>query len=185
MSTTVQIPGGEATIREVSEMTVRQRRTVQASFMTTTHIYARLPEELLAQTSQANEEGLDARQKVSRMLAALPLTQEEAEALLGMQDATIVAFLASWTLPDALPTVATVQDLPPAVYDALAEATKEQGSALVLGTVNAEPTPEGIDSPFDESATSSADSSSQTETTPLTGEPLSDGESSATESSSV
>ena len=162
MSTQVEIPGGTAMIRDLSDMSVRQRRMVQASFMTTGHIYTRIPQEALEAASKPGQKSVDAQKKISWMLASLPLTQSEAESLLSLQDASIVAFLESWTLEQKLPTLDNVQDLKPELYDALAVATAGGAAALSLGTVNMEPTPPGVDSPFDESATSNKDSGSRT-----------------------
>ncbi len=167
MSTQVDIPGGTARIRSLDEMTVRQRRMIQATSMTTSHIYAQVPLELLEAAQSESEkltpENLEARTKIARMIAGLRLTREDAEAFLGLQDAAIVAFLASWSLEQTLPTLDTVQDLSPDLYDALAVATAPAAAKLARGTAFGEPTPQGVDSPFGSSKTSNNGSSTESD----------------------
>lgn len=165
MSTTVEIPGGTAKIRELSEMTVRQRRMVQASYMATSYIYAQLPPSVVENaTVLKGKEGLDAREKLALMIRGLRVTRTEAEDILSLQDASIVAFLESWDLDMVLPTMDNVQDLPPKLYDALAIITAPLASKLSLGSVDLDPTPGGEDSPFGDSATSRTKSDTQTKT---------------------
>ena len=165
MSTVVEIPGGQATIRDVSEMSVKQRRMVQKAMMMVTHIYARVPIEVLEEAAKEGEEGEVGRRKVALLMATLPIEEQEADALLGQQDASIVAFLDSWTIDRPLPTKETVADLPADLYDALQNAVAAPAARLALGTVNFDPTPnaEGFENtPFDVSGTSSSDSNTPT-----------------------
>jgi hypothetical protein len=113
---TVPIPGGTADLREQTEIKVRHRRLVESASVGAATALAKLPSE------QAELE--------AATLAELALTEAEADNLFRLQDATIVAALDSWTLPDPLPTLATVGDLAPEVYDALAEATRDLGTAI-------------------------------------------------------
>ena len=186
---TIDIPGGTAKIRSVGEMTVRQKRMIQKTALSTTHIYARIPEELLkAATAKIDEDAQDkerliaeklgAQQRLSMTMATLELSEADAEAFLGQQDSSIVAFLANWDLvdengqPKPLPTLETVQDLTPDVYDALAVATAKPAAELIIGTVNMEPVPREVDpdAPFGESGTSNGQSSiPATPTPPSTG----------------
>src|SRR5665213_2017140 len=127
MSTTIQIPNGvddhgnpkfgEAKIRELSEITVGQRRMVQATFMTVSHLYTRLPREVLEEAAaKKGHEAIEAQKQISWMMATLKTSREDAEALLSQQDAAIVAFLDSWNLTIPLPTMDTVQNLSPDLY---------------------------------------------------------------------
>lgn len=53
--------------------------------------------------------------------------EAEPRALMRVQDATIVALLASWTLDRPLPALDTLDDMPSDVYDALQEACAARG----------------------------------------------------------
>jgi hypothetical protein len=140
---TVEIPGGNAQLREKHEIKVRHRRLVESASVGAAVALSKLP---------SDEAELEAA-----TLADLGLTTDEADGLFKLQDATIVAALDSWTLPDPIPTLATVGDLDPDVYDALAEATRELGTAIA--------TEESFDPPaptlpgFEESPTSAFDDS--------------------------
>lgn len=134
MGTTVEIPGGTAVIRTASELRVRHRRVVETAALAAADIVGRL----------APEDG------------AMPtdLSPEDAGKLLVLQDATIVACLESWTLPEPLPTLATVGDLSVEVYDALAKATRESGAEAALRGIDFSPRPIGEESPTEPSGSS-------------------------------
>jgi hypothetical protein len=65
---------------------------------------------------------------------AIKITPELGDAMFGLRDASIVAGLVEWSLEQPLPTLDTVQDLPGALYDALAEATSTLSAGLTLDT---------------------------------------------------
>lgn len=65
---------------------------------------------------------------------SLGLTEDQADAIFRMQEATVVAFLAGWSRPDPVPTLATIGDLPGGTFDELAELTAKRGASLVLDT---------------------------------------------------
>jgi len=164
MSHTIDVPGGQATLRDVEDLTVRQRRVVQAgSFMTARRI-ARMPRETLEMVQQAQDSGdfeptADNEARVAGLLELLPGTADEAIEMMATQDAAIVVFLESWTLERALPTsAAMVGDLPGGLYDVLAEGVAPLVSAVTRGpSVDFDPvpnTPENATAPFVESATS-------------------------------
>jgi hypothetical protein len=138
---TVEIPGGNAQLREKHEIKVRHRRLVESASVGAAVALAKLP---------SDEAELEAA-----TLADLDLTTDEADGLFKLQDATIVAALDSWTLPDPIPTLSTVGDLDPDVYDALAEASRELGTAIATEESFDPPNPqsEGFDaSPTSRSA---------------------------------
>ncbi len=116
---TVDIPGGTAELREKLDMKVRHRRLVESAALAAASAVAKLP---------GDREELEALD-----MSKLDLTKDEADGLFALQDATIIATLASWTLPDALPTVGTVQDLDQELYDALAAATSDIGTSIATG----------------------------------------------------
>ena len=103
---TVEIPGGNAQLREKHEIKVRHRRLIEAASVGAAVALSKLP------TDQDELE--------TATLTDLKLTKDEAGSLFELQDATIVAALDSWTRPEAIPTLATVGDLDPEVYDAQA-----------------------------------------------------------------
>ena len=70
----------------------------------------------------------------STKLSDLGLTEQQADAMIRMQEATVVAFLAGWSRPEPLPTMATVGDLPGGLYDELQELTAKEGASLALDT---------------------------------------------------
>jgi hypothetical protein len=62
----------------------------------------------------------------------LGLSEETLDLLMRMQEATVVAFLAGWSYPDPLPTMASVGDMPAARYDYLSQALAGQGAQIAL-----------------------------------------------------
>ena len=113
----VEIPGGNAQLREKHEIKVRHRRLIEAASVGAAVALSKLPS--------------DPDELETATLTDLKLTKDEAGSLFELQDATIVAALDSWTRPEAIPTLATVGDLDPEVYDALAEATSDLGTAII------------------------------------------------------
>lgn len=120
----VKIPGGTATLREKADMRKRHQRIVEAA--------AIVAAPALAQIERIGGEALGKR------VSELRLSAHEATSVFDLQDATIVAVLDSWTLPEPLPTLDTLGDLTPKLYDALAEATSKLG-AEVINSDNFEP----------------------------------------------
>lgn len=111
MSVTIEIPGGQATFRELLD-TERQRRPLKLAAAAAASAIAKLPDD-------------DAEGSVRDRLAALPLSVAEAQSLMDLYDATIVAYLQSWTLDRPLPDTDGLLDLPPDLYDALVEAASK------------------------------------------------------------
>lgn len=140
---TVDIPGGTAELREGADLKVRHRRLIEAAAIAAGAALPKLP------TNLEELESLD--------IATLDLSIEETNSLFALQDATIVAAVASWTLPGPLPTLETAGDLDTAVYDALAEATREMGAATATG-VDFDP-PDPSSPGFEDSPTVPSDGS--------------------------
>ncbi len=65
-------------------------------------------------------------------LSELGLTEAQADGMIRLGEATVVAFLAAWSLDAPLPTLSTIGDVDPDVFDALAGATAARGSAVAL-----------------------------------------------------
>lgn len=62
-------------------------------------------------------------------------TEEQVDAVLRYQEATVVALVAGWSHPEPLPTLATVGDLPTRLYDELVKLTARRG-AEALATLD-------------------------------------------------
>jgi hypothetical protein len=122
---TVEIKGGTANMREQHEIKVRDRRLVESSAVAASSALSKLP------SDKAELEELE--------LSQMNLSRPEANALFELQDATIVASLVSWTLPEPIPDLDTIGDMDPEVYDKLAEATRTIGASIAT-KVNFEPT---------------------------------------------
>jgi hypothetical protein len=142
---TVDIPGGTATLREKPDVKVRHRRLVEAAAIEAAPVLAKLPGDEATREAMTETEVL-----------ALGVSRKEVHSLFELQDATIVALLASWSLPGELPDMDTIGDLDPELYDALSKASGGLG-ADITGETFEPPKP---DSPgFAESPTvPSADS---------------------------
>lgn len=112
MSTTVQIPGGFAVLRD---KLVRERdyRLLE------TAVIAAGP----AMAKTAGTEGLTPEEAAKAVLGT-PITRQDAAAMLEVRDAAIVAFLESWSLTLPLPTMDTLGDLDREVVVALGEHMK-------------------------------------------------------------
>lgn len=123
--------GGWVDLRSQEEITTRGRRGIQAIAAT---LGAVLPK-LQGATKDTP-------------LESIGLTEEQTDAVLRLQEATVVAFLAGWSRPDPLPTIATVGDLPASLFDELAVLTAPLGAesaSMVLDTSPGDgPDPKGL-----------------------------------------
>lgn len=130
MSRQVDIPGGKATLRERGEVRQRDRRRLESASVMASPAMARI---------QAATKGGDPR---DLNLSEVGLSREEFDSLYELQDATILAYLADWTLGRALPQNANdLGDLDADLYDALRTATASDG-ADTLAPVDFNPSPE-------------------------------------------
>jgi hypothetical protein len=134
MSKTIDIPGGQAVLRERFEMKVRQRRMVEIAAMPIGGILTRLPKDKLDEAMKIADEDVSVGgRQLGQLIDALPISRKEAESLYELQDATILSLLISWTLPEPIPTLDTIQDIDDDVYQALSDATATLGAALARG----------------------------------------------------
>jgi hypothetical protein len=126
---TVDIPGGTAQISDT--LSVRQRHDIESAAVAAASALDKLPK---------------TREELETVVeGSINLTREEARSLFVLQEATIIATLASWSLPGPIPNENTIGDMDPDVYDALAAATTEIGVATVA-PVDFNPTdPAGAD----------------------------------------
>lgn len=116
----VDIPGGKATLREKADMRKRHQRIVEAAA-------------IAAAPALAQIERIGGGEAIGKRVSELQLSASEATTVFDLQDATIIAVLDSWTLPEPLPTLDTLGDLTTELYDALAVATSELGAEVING----------------------------------------------------
>lgn len=117
---TVDIPGGTAVLRDRSELTVRQKRAIEKALI---HIAPALPKMMeIKQRADAAMSGEDGQERAGvqeQDAQSQPaLSDEEIDNSYALQNATIIAYLHSWSLPDPIP--ADIEDMPADVYEALA-----------------------------------------------------------------
>jgi hypothetical protein len=137
---TVDIPGGTAVLRERADLRTRDKRIIEAASVAALPAIRHLPQD----KSLAELQEID--------VADTDLSFDEYLLLMQMQDAGIVAALASWTLPMPLPTMATVGDLDPALTQALVEATRRTTAAIATSTdFDPSPDPESPTAPSSDS----------------------------------
>jgi hypothetical protein len=124
----VPLPGGyEAVLRE--KTTVGQRRAIQKAAFGASGLVSRVKEQA------PDEADGDA-------VIQMVVSPDEADSLFSLGDATILALLESWTLPDPLPT--TPEDLLSIdgdVYDALLAASAKL-RRTVMGSVDTSYSPD-------------------------------------------
>lgn len=113
----VQIPGGTALLREKGDLKQGHRRLIETAALAAGDVLHRLGEN-----------------PPKEQLAAMRLSWEDSEAVLRLQDATILAVLDSWSLADPVPTMATLGEMDTDLYDALAQATKSLGAEVAKET---------------------------------------------------
>ena len=148
------LPGGQwVEVRSPEEITTRGRRGIQA---------------IAAGMASALPKLKDATADTD--MATLGFTEEEMDSVMRLQEATIVAFLAAWSLPDPVPTLASVGDLPATLYDALSVATAQGGALLAALSLDVSPgtgEADGVPDPKEPSGGSvSSDGPSKAETAP-------------------
>ena len=68
--------------------------------------------------------------KTDADIIAAGLTEDEMDRFMRLQEATIVAFLAGWSRPDPLPTLASVGGMPAEFYEAISEATAKDAATV-------------------------------------------------------
>ena len=139
---TVEIPGGTAEFREEHELRTRDKRLLEVTQAAAAAAYVKL-----------KATGFESGTFGVSELAKAGLSESEVASIFRVRDGKIVAALASWSLPDPLPTLDTLGDVSPAVYDALAEAT----DPVTVSSVDFEPHPDTPD--FEYSPTSPSDGS--------------------------
>lgn len=140
----IDLPGGGwAEVREATDLKIRHKHMLGSASVNAARaigkLEAQLPEDF-PKDPKLRASALEALD-VTPYLASGALDFDDAQALQKIQEITVVAFLAKWSLPDAIPTVATVGDMDEDIYEAIAQATKDD-AARALGGIDFDPTPE-------------------------------------------
>lgn len=144
MPITFDIPGGTATFRDKLS-TERQRRPVKRAALAAAAAIAKLP------PSRPDDDDTP----IGELIGRLPLDRDEADSLFRLYDATIVAFLESWTLDRPLPDEDGLLDLDSDLYDALVAAAARLPGDAATDTVDFSPQPKVDNStPTDNSGSS-------------------------------
>jgi hypothetical protein len=128
-----------ADLRSKDEVTTRDRRRIRAMSGGLTQTLPRL-------------QGVTAETDI----ADLDVTEDELDLFFRVQEATVAAFVAAWSLPDP-PSPQTVGDMPVSLYDALCELTADDGANLAASTsivLDTSPGPDGVPDPKDPSGSS-------------------------------
>lgn len=162
MSTSVDIPGGTAWLRDPADIRERHRRLVQTAMVPLRRVFAAVPQELAEIASGTGPEAEQARIKAGTIVGENVTTRQEAAAMKELHDAVIVALLSEWSLPERVPTMDTIEDVSPEIYDALDEHTWGRAEDVIAASLptNFGPQDEKAgDTPFVKSSGSATTSS--------------------------
>lgn len=150
MPRTVDIPGGHATLRTLDEITERNRRPITATSFAASDVLQRVPPDLQKSLQAATTP--EQMAEIAREHKLPSFSADDFMLVQAMQDASILAFLRSWTLPRPIPaSLSEVQDLPPDVYDALSLATQNDATALAQQNFGVNPDQSSPTSPSSDS----------------------------------
>jgi len=160
---TVHLKAGDveftAKFREGPDLRVDDRLIVEAAVLTAQPALGKMAPDNLSAAQQALwREGH-------------PLSFEDNMLLLGLYRATIVATLSWWSLPQPLPTMKTIGELPNDIYQALLEAIQEVSPDVGATDFDVNPDPESPTAGSGASSTPSpagAELSPTASTTPTT-----------------
>jgi hypothetical protein len=133
MTTSVDIPGGYAILREQHELRGRDRMLIKAAAMAAAPAIEKMPD-TVREGQKDDETPEQAQTRMASEVGALQLTWQESMALLELRQATMVACLKEWSLNLPLPTMDTIGDLDADLYDALDEAIGGVSSAIAAAT---------------------------------------------------
>lgn len=126
---TVELDGGTVTLRERQDVKVRQRQMLEAASVVAAPAIEKIPRK------DGSKDEIDWER-----LDRAGLSLDEMQSLLQLQNAAIVAFVASWTFDEPTPrSVDDVLDMPADRYEALSHAVRGVGAAILTGDTNFEP----------------------------------------------
>jgi hypothetical protein len=113
----VPLPGNAwADLRDKEELTVAGRRHIRAISVGLVDVLPKM-KDITDDTD----------------MATLGLTEAEMETFFRLQEATVAAFVAAWSLPNP-PTLASVGEMPAPIFDALCELTAQDGADIASTT---------------------------------------------------
>lgn len=161
----VPIPGGSAKFKTKEELLGRDSKRIKAAVLSAQNALAQLGEEASIKEGETREQ---AGQRLAKYLETHPLqlSEEDAMKLLTMKEATVLAYLHSWTLDLPLPTtIEALGALPSPLYDALDDAI---GGDLMDATTQAVDTEVNPDMSSPTGPSSSSDGSLRAEESVLT-----------------
>lgn len=127
----ITIPGGEATVREPTDLTPRQKRRLSDAARAAAPALAKLMGTDPTQPDPAS---------VQSAFEESSLSRADWERVRELQEATVCALLESWTLEQPLPTLATIGDLDTDLYTGLIEAIG--GQPVEDATTDFSPSPD-------------------------------------------
>jgi hypothetical protein len=138
---TIEIPGGIAKIKDQKDLRGRDTKLIKAYALAAQSVLMKIPDEAQPQTGESKE---DAGKRLEVYLKEHPLqmTGQEGMLMLDMKEATMVAYLASWTLDIPLPTMDTIGDLPDEVYQALDDAVGGDAIKVAAASVDFDVNPD-------------------------------------------
>lgn len=126
---TVELDGGRVMLRERQDVRVRQRQMLEAASVVAAPAIQKIPR-VDGKPGEVDWEQLD----------KAGLSLDEMQSLLQLQNAAIVALVASWTFDEPTPkSVDDVLDMPADRYESLSQAVRSVGASILTGETNFEP----------------------------------------------
>ena len=175
MSRIIEIPGGAATIRSPEDVKQRARHALEVAAIMAQPAYEKINGQRAAIARERGVEPADVNPEDVRLIDAR-LDRADYDAMYEVQTATIMAYLASWTLDRPLPKRAEdLDELPAGLFDALREGTAEAGADAVA-PVDFSPNPDPESPTVGDSASSRSLSGELEQGSPLTPRSESSGE---------
>lgn len=108
-------PEGWIELRDQDEVSVRARRSISSISLSLGDAMLKLQ-----------------RAKETDDIASLGFNEQQADAFLRIQEASVVAFLAGWSRPEPVPTLETIGDISDSLYRYLMKVTAGLGASLAV-----------------------------------------------------
>lgn len=123
---TIELAGGHtATLREKSDLKVKHRQLIEAAALAAGPAIDRIPRKKTDAGTEIDWE----------RLSEAHFTRQESQAFLELGNASILAMLEAWTLPEPLPrTLDDIDEMSADVYDELAQAVKSDAATIATET---------------------------------------------------
>jgi hypothetical protein len=153
--------GAWVDLREANELTVKGKRGITVLAATLATVLPKL-EAAKKEREAVGETLTDAD------ILDLGLTEDEMDRMMRMSEAATVAFLAGWSRPEPLPTLASVGGMPAEFYEAIEQATARDAAAVAAETLAASNGDGGVPDPKASSGGSKNSASPSKGSTPRT-----------------